>query len=117
MSDEKLTQKKCQPCEGGTSPLSREDAQKLLNEAEGWQLNKDATMLYREETLKNFVACVEYIRLIAGVAEEEQHHPDLHLTGYKHLRIELNTHAIGGLSENDFIMAAKINEIPIATES
>jgi 4a-hydroxytetrahydrobiopterin dehydratase len=55
-----------------------------------------------------------YLNRVAEIAEDEQHHPDLHLTGYRHVRIEITTHAIGGLSENDFILAAKIDEITLS---
>ena len=62
--------------------------------------------------MKNFAAAVEFITDITDIAEAENHHPDLHLTGYRNLAIELWTHAIGGLSENDFILAAKIDALP-----
>jgi len=62
--------------------------------------------------MKGFLSAVEFIEKIAQVAEAEDHHPDLHLTGYRKLAIELSTHAIGGLSENDFILAAKIDQLP-----
>jgi len=68
-------------------------------------------MISREYVMKNFLAAVDLIGKIAQIAETEDHHPDLHLTGYNCLRVELRTHAIGGLSENDFIVAAKINVI------
>ena len=61
----------------------------------------------------NFMAGVEFFNKVAALAEEEGHHPDLHLEGYRQVAVELWTHAIGGLSENDFILAAKINQIPI----
>ena len=67
----------------------------------------------REFITKNFMAAVTFINKVAQVAEAENHHPDVHLTSYRKLRIELSTHAIGGLSENDFILAAKINELPV----
>ena len=62
--------------------------------------------------MKDFMAAIALINSIAEIAEKEDHHPDLHLTGYRNLRIELSTHSIGGLCENDFILAAKINELP-----
>jgi len=79
----------------------------------GWTLSDDAKSISRDFITKNFVAGVTFIKNVAGVAEEEDHHPDVHLTGYRNLRIDLSTHAIGGLSENDFIVAAKINELPV----
>jgi 4a-hydroxytetrahydrobiopterin dehydratase len=105
----KLTQKKCEPCEGKTKPFSRQEASGLLAQIPGWRLTDDARGIYREYTLKNFVDAVAMINAIAPIAEKEGHHPDLHLTGYRRLRIDLYTHAIGGLSENDFILAAKID--------
>ena len=63
------------------------------------------------QVCKHFLEAIRLINEIAEVAESEQHHPDLHLTGYRNVRIELTTHAIGGLSENDFIVAAKIDEL------
>jgi 4a-hydroxytetrahydrobiopterin dehydratase len=62
---------------------------------------------------RNFKAAVEFLNGVAELAERENHHPDLHLVGYRNLSIELTTHAIGGLSENDFILAAKIDELPV----
>lgn len=73
-------------------------------------LHEARTAIYRKFPCGNFVQAVDLIRQIADLAEDEQHHPDLHLTGYRNLRVELTTHAIGGLSENDFIVAAKIDQ-------
>ena len=106
-----LASKKCKPCEGGVHPLSREEAQAYLKELNGWELLPDAKVIRTTYVMKNFVAAVDLIRKIAGVAEAENHHPDLHLTGYRKLAVELSTHAIGGLSENDFILAAKIDAL------
>jgi len=107
------TQKKCKPCEGIEKPLSRVQAQDYLKRVPGWQAAADAKGIYRDYVMKNFTAAVDAITKVAGVAEAEGHHPDVHLTGYRKLRIELSTHAIGGLSENDFIVAARINELDI----
>ena len=63
--------------------------------------------------VQNFVAAMEFLNLVGDLAEREGHHPDLHLTGYRNVTIELTTHAIAGLSENDFILAAKIDELPV----
>ena len=67
----------------------------------------------RELTAKNFGAAMEFLNAIAVLAEDEGHHPDLHLTGYRNVRIELSTHAIGGLSMPDLVLAAKIDALPI----
>lgn len=106
-----LSNSKCEPCEGIGKPLSRDDAEQLLNEVNDWQITDDGLSITRELVCKNFVDAVELINKIKDIAESEDHHPDLHLTGYKQLRIDLSTHAIGGLSKNDFIVAAKIDEL------
>jgi len=108
----RLIDKKCEPCEGKTQPLSKEKAAGYLPEVQGWQIDAAGKLIARDFTMKNFVAAVTFIQKIAEVAEAENHHPDIHLTGYRKLRIELSTHAIGGLSENDFIVAAKVNALP-----
>lgn len=107
-----LSQRKCQPCEGGVKPLNAQEATKYVETVQGWLLNNNSTGIFRIFRMKNFMAAVKFIQLIAEVAESENHHPDIHLTGYRNLRVELSTHAIDGLSENDFILAAKINELP-----
>ena len=108
-----LAQKKCEPCEGGVKPFDKQKAQELLGQIPGWQLSGDAKTISRDYNAKNFMTAVNFMTQVAAVAESENHHPDIHLTGYRKLRIDLSTHAIGGLSENDFIVAAKINELSI----
>ena len=105
-----LTQRKCQPCEKGTAPLPLSAAQTLLQDLSGWELI-EGTRLRKAVKCKDFLDAVSVIQRIAPIAEAEDHHPDLHLTGYRRLAIELSTHAIGGLSENDFILAAKIDQL------
>ena len=63
--------------------------------------------------VKDFLAAIKFFNAVAEIAESDDHHPDLHLTGYRNVAIELSTHAIGGLSENDFILAAKIDQVPV----
>ncbi len=109
----KLTERKCEPCEGKTRPFSRDEAAGYLNEVPGWQLTEDGRGLWRDYSLKNFMAAVDLVNKIAVIAEREDHHPDIHLTGYRRLHVDLTTHAISGLSENDFIVAAKINDVPV----
>ena len=107
----KLSKKKCIPCEGGVKPLNEAQARKLLPELEqDWMLIDGGHMLARTFNFKNFVETMRFVNKIAEVAEQEQHHPDLSIS-YNILSIELMTHAINGLSENDFILAAKIDEI------
>ncbi len=114
-TNNKLASKKCQPCEGTEKPLGEAEISKYLNGLDGWALTNEETLLFREYKMKNFIEAIDFINRIAKIAEEQGHHPDLHLTSYKHLRIDLSTHAIGGLSENDFIVAAKINDIDFKT--
>jgi 4a-hydroxytetrahydrobiopterin dehydratase len=113
LTGEELVQKKCAPCEGGIPPLSRAEAEDQVWQVEGWSLVHDGQRIRRNWTVRNFMAGVEFFNKVAALAEEEGHHPDLHLEGYRQVAVELWTHAIGGLSENDFILAAKINQVPI----
>ena len=112
-SVEELRQKKCVPCEGGVPRVSRVEAERLLQGLPGWRLTEDGQRIRREWVAKNFLAAVDFFNRVARLAEDEGHHPDLHLVGYRHVAIELWTHAIGGLSENDFITAAKIDLLPL----
>jgi 4a-hydroxytetrahydrobiopterin dehydratase len=106
-----LTQKRCHPCEGGTPPLPRAEATRLLATLPDWILSEDGSSIRRELRLASFREAVQLIDDVARVAEAENHHPDLHLTGYRNLAVELSTHAVHGLSENDFILAAKIDQL------
>lgn len=110
---EELVCKSCAPCEGGIAPLSPEEARAQVAQIDGWSLVDDGKRIRRTWTAKNFMAGITFFNKVATLAEEEGHHPDLHLEGYRQVAVELWTHAIGGLSENDFILAAKINELPI----
>ena len=105
-----LAGRKCKPCEGGVAPLPASAAEALLRDVKGWELVAGKT-IRKTVTCKNFLDAVGLIQRLAPIAEAEDHHPDLHLTGYRKLAIELSTHAIGGLSENDFILAAKIDQL------
>lgn len=104
-----LCQKRCVPCEGGVPVIDADAAKGYLAATPDWSLSDDGKMISRKMNAKNFVRAMKILQSVAVVAEEEQHHPDLHLTGYRHVRIDMTTHAIGGLSENDFIVAAKID--------
>lgn len=106
-----LASRHCKPCEGGVEPLSRDQAKALVAKLDDWKLTEDGKSIYRKRSFKNFVEALEHLQQVGEVAEAEQHHPDLHLTGYRNVRIELTTHAIGGLSENDFVLAAKIDRL------
>jgi 4a-hydroxytetrahydrobiopterin dehydratase len=108
-----LTAKRCAPCEGGVPALTAQQVQEHLTAVPDWKLTADGKRIRREWQVKNFMAGLEFFRHIGQVAEEEDHHPDLHLVGYRNVTIEIWTHAIGGLSENDFILAAKIDQVPV----
>lgn len=110
-SASELAKLRCKPCEGGVEPLTSEQAQDHRKAVPNWELDSDGKSIHRQWKMKNFVQAMEFLQKVAEVAEQEQHHPDLHLTGYRNVRIELTTHAIGGLSENDFILAAKIDSL------
>ena len=108
-----LAKKKCQPCEGGVEPLWPQQVKTQIEKLPGWRLSKDSQSIRKSWRLKDFNAAIKFIQSIARLAEKENHHPDLHLTNYRDLAIEISTHAIGGLSENDFILAAKIDLLPV----
>lgn len=108
---EQLARKKCVPCEGGVPAYSQADAEKQLEKLGGWRLTADGKRIRKEWKMKNFVAAMEFFNAVAREAEAQGHHPDLHLEQYRNAAIELWTHAIGGLSENDFILAARIDQI------
>ena len=106
-----LSKKKCVPCEGGVDPYTPEAAQKMMDELDkDWMLIDNAHLLVREFHLKDFAEALALANKIGAIAEEEEHHPEL-TVGWGRVSVELTTHAIDGLSENDFILAAKIDEL------
>ncbi len=107
---DQLQKKKCIPCEGGVPAVPREQAEKQLASLPGWSIRDDGKSIAKKWNRKNFVKSLAFCNRIGEIAEAEQHHPDLHITGYRHVEVVLTTHAIQGLSENDFILAAKIEE-------
>jgi len=110
---DELVRKRCAPCEGGIPPVSRAEAEATVRNLEGWTLDPDGQRITRSWTVKNFMAGIDFFNKVAALAEEEGHHPDLHLEGYRQVTIALTTHAVMGLTENDFILAAKINQVPV----
>ena len=110
---EQLRAKKCLPCEGGVPKLTPTEAKAQLAKLQGWAIAYQGERIRKEWVVKNFLAAMRFFEKVAEVSETEGHHPDLHLVGYRNVAIEIWTHAIGGLSENDFILAAKIDELPI----
>ena len=88
-------------------------ARKLLKNTPGWHLIDDSKMICREFIIQDFMTAIDLINRIGEIAEDEKHHPNIHLTDFRKLRIELTTHDVGGLSQKDFIEAAKINDLPV----
>jgi 4a-hydroxytetrahydrobiopterin dehydratase len=105
-----LKEKKCVPCEGGVTPLDKQAAQKLLLQLKQWQLNESNTEISKEYKFKNFYQTISFINAIAWIANNQNHHPDIE-AGYNYCKVRYSTHAIHGLSENDFICAAKIDAL------
>ena len=114
---EELVGKKCVPCEGGVAKYALAESQQQLKNLSGWKLTYDGQRIRKHWVVKNFMTGMEFFNAVAAIAEAEGHHPDLHLEGYRNLSIEIWTHAIGGLSENDFILAAKIDQLPIRVKA
>lgn len=104
-----LTQKVCKACEGWEKPFTNKEAQKYLKHVKNWRLVKKS--IEKEFKFKNFKDAINFINKIAVIAEQEGHHPDIYLHGWNKVKFILSTHAIKGLSENDFIMAAKIDKL------
>ncbi len=102
------TQQKCKPCEGGVEPMREEEVRKLLPQIDGWDLVDGA--LERTITFKNYYETTAFVNAVVWVAHREDHHPDMAF-GYKQCQIRYATHAIGGISANDFICAAKVNDL------
>jgi len=114
LSSDQLTQKKCVPCEGGVSKFSPEEAEEQIKHLDGWEVTHNHERIRKSWVVTNFLAAMSFFEKVAEVSEAEGHHPDLHLVQYRNVTVELWTHAIGGLSQNDFICAARIDELPIA---
>lgn len=104
-----LRQKKCLPCEGGVAPLSPSEVTYYLKQVSGWRITDKS--LHKQVKFKDFVQLMLFVNRMATIAEAEGHHPDFGVH-YNVLDITLWTHAAGGLTENDFILAAKIDAIP-----
>lgn len=113
MATEALGTKKCVPCEGGVPRLSPSEAENFRRQLTGWTITADGQRIRKEWTMRHFDASMAFFHRVALLSNAEGHHPDLHLVGFRNVAIEIWTHAIGGLSENDFILAAKIDEIPV----
>ncbi len=111
MSD--LLKKKCVPCEGGVVPFDISDIHKYQKKVDGWDLLKDKKEIFfleKKFTFKNFLDSQNFVNEVGKISEKEGHHPDIAF-GWGYATISITTHAIKGLSENDFILAAKIDKI------
>ena len=109
MSD--LLNKKCMPCEGGVMPFDVSEIHKYQKKVDGWDViknNKGVFFLEKKFKFKNFLESQKFVNLVGKISEEEGHHPDLSF-GWGYAKVTITTHAIEGLSENDFILAAKID--------
>ena len=111
MTLEELLARHCVERPKGTPTLTAAEVAGLLPLVPGWQVSGDGTVLQRQKRMAHFVAAVRFVDKLAEIAEEQDHHPDVHIYNYRWVGLDLTTHSIGGLSENDFIMAAKINQM------
>ena len=111
---EDLSRKFCVACEAGTPPMSRKEAEEMALQVPGWELEENR--LIRRFRFKDFREAMVFVNRVADLAEGEGHHPDIYIS-WNRVRLELTTHAIKGLSENDFIMAAKVNVLRGEQES
>ena len=103
-----LLQKKCTPCKGGLKPFSEDEIQGMLKQIDEWSYTEG--FITRSFDFKNYYETTAFVNAVAWIAHREDHHPDIEF-GYKQCRVKFKTHAIDGLSENDFIMAAKVNRL------
>lgn len=110
-SEQQFSEKHCLPCEGGAKAMTREQAEQALAELNaGWELDLEARSLQREFNFKGYNKTIGFVNALAWIANEEGHHPDLQVS-YDRCLVRWTTHAIGGLSENDFICAAKTSRL------
>ena len=103
-----LTSKQCKPCEGGTAPLPQGEINTLMKQLDGWVQHDQ--LIGKTFDFKNYYQTIAFVNAVAWLSHREDHHPDL-TVGYNKCRVEYSTHAIGGLSENDFICAAKVDAL------
>jgi 4a-hydroxytetrahydrobiopterin dehydratase len=105
-----LSERHCIPCEGGVPTIERTEAETLLQSLEGWILSEDGSMISRRFEFRGFFRTMSFINAMAWVVNEQGHHPDFS-AGYNYCEVGFTTHAINGLSENDFICAARVNAL------
>ena len=110
---EDLLKKKCKPCEGGVIPFDISEIHKYQKKVDGWDIIKNEKKIYfleKKFLFKNFLESQKFINYVSNISEEEGHHPDI-IFGWGYAKIKITTHAIDGLTENDFILAAKIDQL------
>jgi 4a-hydroxytetrahydrobiopterin dehydratase len=105
-----LSNKHCVPCAGGIEKITPEKAQTLLKNIEGWEIDKAGLMIGKTYCFKNYYQTMAFVNLVAWISHQENHHPDMRIS-YNACEVQYTTHAINGLSENDFICASKINKL------
>lgn len=103
-----LLNKKCIPIKKGTKPLNKAEIKAYLSKIKGWNVSRKEREIFKEYKFKDFIGAINFVNKISEIAEAEGHHPDIHIF-YNKVLLELSTHSIGGLSENDFIFAAKVD--------
>ena len=101
---------RCVGCEGGIPELSGDEAKKMLAELKGWQLTADGKFIHQRYAFKNFYETMAFVNAVAWIANQENHHPDMEV-GYNYCLVKFQTHAVNGLTQNDFICAAKIDHL------
>jgi len=109
-----LAARRCKPCEGGIPPLTPAEATQLLAQiSSSWLLTDESRAIRRDFSFRDFYRTMSFVNALAHLANIEDHHPDLEV-GYNYCRVTFTTHAVRGLSENDFVCAAKVDLIPLA---
>ena len=108
-----LASRQCVPCGSGVVPLAPSQIAELLKAVPSWNLTADGKRIRREWRVRDFATAIDFFQRILPIAEAEDHHPDLHVAGYRNVLVEIWTHAVNGLTENDFILAAKLDTLKV----
>jgi 4a-hydroxytetrahydrobiopterin dehydratase len=106
-----FAERRCAPCQGNAASYTREQAQNAVRKISNWELIEDGHAIRREFKFKDFYRTMSFVNALAHIANVEDHHPDLEV-GYNYCRVQYSTHEVKGLSDNDFICAAKIDQLP-----
>ena len=110
-SASQLAARNCENYKPGTATVPNDEARRLLQFLPGWSLSDDGKTLFWTRRMADFAAALAFVNKVGEIAEDQDHHPDIRVHGYRNVDLVLSTHSIGGLSPNDFIMAAKINQL------